>query len=1061
MSATESRANVQAPKLPVAPAMMLTTAVGLLIAMGEVSRLSGQVLDGGGRAWSFSTLMGLGSLTLSPDAWRSEITGASDPLRTWFWWYLTLDIVFIGLYALLGRWLIKHGSGTAEQNARRRWLGRTVLVLAAIDLLEDVLAFLTGRPPNGAVPDFVAHAVIWASRAKWAMVAVVLLVAMWAWSASAMRATMGTSAQNARKAVYTQRFSLLFVVLAALVSLIPGADILDQLPDVERSWVEPGRMDEAAWAAALAVLSAVLLFVLGRLRSDHLWDRIGTDGDARERSRLSSWLAVPVPFLGAALLGQVSGWGETRLVGLLIFAALPVVIAAASAWIRHLRNQASTRCLARWAGGLEAKAKPAATPGQYGAAARTGDVAAVSVLVIAGLGLVRAFTAPVALDAFEDITADPLRVWALMGGLLVAVGAWPLAGAIADRLPAGWTVPAREGSPKAPAWFHSGFVPLAFLLLLLAAANVPGIAGSLGVAATLQLALLLVVMTLGTVTVLAQNRKPPEVFWISVLGRKLTSAPVFTLLVALIVAASVQAGAADVHAVRGTGAQAGAPIPDRPDLATAFGMWEAATRDCGTVTPVEGRLFRIRVMPLLAAEGGGIRAAYWTSAGVDLLTGTYRLEGDALVDGERSACRVALFSGGASGGAVGLTISRFADRTPAHDQVIAMARSSALGQASLGLVLRDFLYPTAGIPLAAERPGWRDRAALIEDAWVREWRLDGAAPDDETGALSNDFLPDRAGEATARPPGFLVLNSTSVSTGCRVLVSQIDLPSLAGTGSGPIPCDRAFEELVAGDGTGTTTGPQAELVANSLDFFGYFGGAGDRGCAGNIQAVTAAMLAARFPYVTPSGVVGCPGGGVEQLVDGGYVENSGIGTIVDLAPIWLDPVRSHNEASLASGADVVDLIVPMVVYFDNDTAGDLAVTAPGTTLEAAVPPVGFLRALTAMGTVPTLLQRAASVVDASSLWSAALPDAGLAAEALKAVRPRGVIVVNQSIAPAVTAPLGWTMSEQSIQSMNQALIRQAGNPCETKGEAAPESKGAVCARGYGSLRDALNAFGGQ
>ena len=52
-------------------------------------------------------------------------------------------------------------------------------------------------------------------------------------------------------------------------------------------------------------------------------------------------------------------------------------------------------------------------------------------------------------------------------------------------------------------------------------------------------------------------------------------------------------------------------------------------------------------MLLFAAEGGGIRAAYWTVRGLQAI--------DDTTCGERSA----LFSAGASGGSVGLTVARF------------------------------------------------------------------------------------------------------------------------------------------------------------------------------------------------------------------------------------------------------------------------------------------------------------------------------------------------------------------------------------------------------------------
>ena len=68
---------------------------------------------------------------------------------------------------------------------------------------------------------------------------------------------------------------------------------------------------------------------------------------------------------------------------------------------------------------------------------------------------------------------------------------------------------------------------------------------------------------------------------------------------------------------------------------------------------------------------------------------------------------------------------------------------------------------------------------------------------------------------------------------------------------------------------------------------------GPRRCAPS----TVALLASRFPYVTPSGVVEhrlrrgrVDGPRAQQIVDGGYADNDGIGTVVDLsAPVDAAP----------------------------------------------------------------------------------------------------------------------------------------------------------------------------
>src|SRR5690606_3403555 len=125
-------------------------------------------------------------------------------------------------------------------------------------------------------------------------------------------------------------------------------------------------------------------------------------------------------------------------------------------------------------------------------------------------------------------------------------------------------------------------------------------------------------------------------------------------------------------------------------------------------------------------------------------------------------------------------------------------------------------------------------------------------------------------------------------------------------------------------------------AANSVDLLGTHRGPG---CLGELTAATAGMLTARFPYVTPSGVVdSCPTDAGEltrqQLVDGGYTENTGLGTIVDLAPEWLSLVREHNTGQLREAAP--EIVVPLVVYLDNGSGSDLAAPTRDLTNELLV-----------------------------------------------------------------------------------------------------------------------------
>ena len=188
-------------------------------------------------------------------------------------------------------------------------------------------------------------------------------------------------------------------------------------------------------------------------------------------------------------------------------------------------------------------------------------------------------------------------------------------------------------------------------------------------------------------------------------------------------------------------------------------------------------------------------------------------------------------------------------------------------------------------------------------------------------------------------------------------------------------------------------------------------------------------------------------------------QNSGIGTVVDLAAQWLPLVQELNTADLRSGVEPIDLVVPLVVYLDNGTGSDLSTPTRKVTSELLVPPVGNSRAGKAQSDAPALLQRAAAMGAVDRLWDRGVVQPPGLDAAIEAWRPEPIVVVNQSTFPAVSAPLGWVLSQDSIATMDQALRGQAMVRCDL---GRPQS--ALCAKGIGTLGDALavlSARGGR
>jgi hypothetical protein len=230
-----------------------------------------------------------------------------------------------------------------------------------------------------------------------------------------------------------------------------------------------------------------------------------------------------------------------------------------------------------------------------------------------------------------------------------------------------------------------------------------------------------------------------------------------------------------------------------------------------------------------------------------------------------------------------------------RDCLQALVSGDYLSPAFIGLGFRDNLAPAryivGGPSLIA------DRAALLEEAFERHYDyvvgdhqragekqqsirgIDGA-----TGLRRRfGYLPlayAEAGEDKSWLP-LLLLNSTSVQTGCRIIAS--DLSSTFKGQNGPVGLYSQAYDLF-------------EVMSshcNAPDFDGQNCPAADQSKASStvqldapdVLLSTAALTSARFPILSPAGafvIKDQPKYG-DRLVDGGYFENSGDSTALDIA----------------------------------------------------------------------------------------------------------------------------------------------------------------------------------
>jgi hypothetical protein len=997
------------PVIRVRIATKLSLLVAFYVALGEVDHVLGQVVQAG-KSWSPNQLSSPSTIfhrSTASQGWRFFHTDApriDEHAEAWLRVYGVVDLLLVACYVGLV-W----STARRPDRSLRAWGARAVVLGGCADVLENVLIII-------GTADALIPVV---TMLKW--IGLLLGGTLLALSAHRqIRPTLG----HVLHALYTHRYTVLVVLPLAVLGLASGTDILEQLPDIQRAWFDARPWDAASAGFILALVGVAMLYV-GRQRTDHLWLRTcedwtdaehrHDDGDscpARVRQTqagtplLHVWFVGPVVLAGLAAAAVGTG-GSVAPLPLVLFCAAPIGIGVGSLWLRKRR-----------AGPPRRPIREPVSLRRYDVTAVVGDVLVGLIIVVAGLGSIRAFTGLVLLDPqFGNFVmvglgfAGVLLAWPLLA-LMLCLLAWRSPGLRVrarrgsatrrDRSLSALTpgvdvaVHAKEPGGRTGVWhtfvdqrWNWTVLGVSLVLLVLTASAPFPVSDALGVIGTFELALGLLSVVVAATVILLQKGGAPEVFW--KIG--IPYAPVTTLLVVSALVAGLRStGVHDIRDYDPSTRDDRVAVTDRPTLDQLFQKWLADGDDCAVRSPTSTSPLAVRPLLLYAAEGGGIRAAYWTAKVVDRIGAPRRTEtGEAVAD----ICRSAFLSSGASGGSVGLTIASVTPPGEATDAVKNISGPEALAAATEGLVLRDTLFAATGVPLPSiggpATPEWADRGTLIEQSW-----------EDSVPELAHPFLKAEAAW-TWTAPGALVINSTSTTTACRTLVSQIQVVSSPGV------CTTGAEQPRDG----------AVSAANSTDLLA---------CTHQLRSTTAALLTARFPYVTPSGVVSCNNERL-QVVDGGYAENFGVGTLVDLAPQLMQLVRTHNTCVLEPSTDdpckgiagSTTLVAPMLVYLDNGSGTDLATQPAELDLELLVPPITLLAAKKELYAARSQLARASNLLATDQLWDPTAAGSAEATQLVDGIRKSPVAIVFQATQPQVAGPLGWVLSEASMRSMDTAL----------------------------------------
>jgi len=279
---------------------------------------------------------------------------------------------------------------------------------------------------------------------------------------------------------------------------------------------------------------------------------------------------------------------------------------------------------------------------------------------------------------------------------------------------------------------------------------------------------------------------------------------------------------------------------------------------------------------------------------------------------------------------------------------------------------------------------------------------------------------------TARPDGtgirfpLLALNGTSVTDGCRLAVSALKLGTQPGRSQrGDEAAKTATRDCLALNPLlSKETDEFLQSLAGTKDAF-------DNTCRENqtdnpqdLRLSTAALLSARFPYVSPTGTLNSCHNPRDRTfdLDGGLIDSSGASPLALSWPEVVNWIDAHSDGKC---------FAPKLILVENGYLSQTQAGPPARPGELSAP-------LTATGAVRDA-QAPAARQAAALTFERSFPPGGCRTGATPNadgwVMPN-VVDFYPVARPGVEAPLGWTLSKYSQDSLEQQL-GNSDNLCST------------------------------
>ena len=393
------------------------------------------------------------------------------------------------------------------------------------------------------------------------------------------------------------------------------------------------------------------------------------------------------------------------------------------------------------------------------------------------------------------------------------------------------------------------------------------------------------------------------------------------------------------------------------------GYFKAWFKDLADRQPLNARPIPVFIV---STEGGGLRAAYWTAMALAQLE-------DDTANNPLPFSRHVIAISGVSGGSVGAALF--------DASVASRMASGATGsrREEIDMMLKqDFLSDTLGAMLFPDLlqrflplPVFNDRAIALDQSFERAWK--GSHADDP--ARFQEPFHDLWRKDPYRVP-LLFFNSTVVETGQRAVNTPIATLTQ--------DADPAFTDTLS---IGRLIGTELPLS-------------------------TAALLSARFTYVSPAALIDTHGQHDPnwiRLVDGGYFDNSGAVTAQEIARVLVDSQLVCGAGGPAPDMPCMRLIV---LHLPNEPE------PPTTVLNEKKKNRGALELMSEVfAPLETLLNtRGARGTQAVSYLRG---------------EPNVELLSLRPCTDKVTAPLGWVLSGQVRSDMAEQLTqcKEAGGNC--------------------------------